>query len=268
MKNNNVVGNELPETKKEGVQIQSVARALDIIKCFADEPELGISDISEKMGLGKSTVYGLVNTLVNYGYLEQGIRHKKYRLGISLFELGNLVLSRIDVRNETKDACMPLAKKYKATVHIASHSRGEVIYIDKIDLSDSLISSSSVGRRAPMYCTGVGKVMLAYLPKEYLQNYVLNHPLRKLTKNTITTEKKLLEELKTVRDTGIAIDNEEIETGLTCIAAPIFKRDGDIELAVSLSFPFNKVKDVDQDEVKENLLACTRNISARLGYKG
>jgi IclR family KDG regulon transcriptional repressor len=255
--------------KKEraGIQVQSVARAAEIINCFRTSEELGISEIAAEMGLNKSTVFGLVNTLVRYGYLEQVESNKKYRLGISLFELGNLVLSRIDIRLETKKVCAPLAQKYPATVHIATHSAGEVIYLDKIERGDSLISSSNVGRRAPMHCTGVGKAMLAFLPASYLEQYIFSAPLEKRTPNTITSPKKLLAELETVRKTGIAMDREEIETGLTCIAAPILQRDSLPELAVSISFPYGRIAEVDQEEVKHNLLQCTRQMSALLGYR-
>lgn len=250
-----------------GIQIQSVARALEILKCFTTTSELGISELSAEMGLHKSTVFGLVNTMVSYGYLEQIESTKKYRLGMTLFEMGNLVLNRIDIRSEAKECCMPLAQKHPATVHIATHNMGEVIYIDKIDCNNSLIGASNVGKRAPMHCTGVGKAMLAYLPEEYLNQY-LRFPMKKLTPKTITTKAALLKELEDVRAAGIAMDREEIEDGLTCIAAPIMQKDGLPELAISLSFPYGRVKNVDLQQVKNELLACTQALSARLGYRG
>ena len=97
------------EHKKGGVQVQSVARAAEILQCFQRTPEMGISEIAGEMNLNKSTVFGLVNTLTRYGYLEQVPGNRKYRLGITLFEMGNLVLSRIDIRNEAKALCAPLA---------------------------------------------------------------------------------------------------------------------------------------------------------------
>ena len=255
------------EKKKTGVQVQSVARAAEILKCFLYTPEMGISEIAAEMDLNKSTVFGLVNTLTRYGYLEQVESNKKYRLGITLFEMGNLVLSRIDVRNEAKELCMPLAEKYPAPVHIATHSEGEVIYIDKLDAGTSLISASNVGKRAPMHCTGVGKAMLAYLPESYVDQY-LTFPLKKLTPNTITTKQELIRELSEIRSTGIAMDKEEIEDGLCCIAAPVLQKDGEPELAISLSFPYGRIKDVDVAEVKRELLLRTKELSARLGYRG
>lgn len=257
----------MQKNERTGILVQSVARAAEIINCFRYSEELGISEIANEMNLNKSTVFGLVNTLVRYGFLEQ-TENKKYRLGISLFELGNLVLSRIDIREETKRACRQFAQKYPATVHIATQSAGEVIYLDKLERGDSLISASNIGRRAPMHCTGVGKAMLAFMPETYLKKYIFNQPLKKLTKNTITTRKGLQEELENIRAVGVAVDREEIEQGLTCIAAPILQRDGLPELAVSLSFPYGRIKEVDPEKVKNDLLVCTRQLSARLGYQG
>lgn len=255
----------MQKKERTGILVQSVARAAEIVDCFRGSAELGISEIANEMDLNKSTVFGLVNTLVRYGYLEQ-TENKKYRLGISLFELGNLVLSRIDIREETKRTCGALVQKYPATLHIATQDAGEVIYLDKLERGDSLISSSNVGRRAPMHCTGVGKAMLAYLPEKYLADYIFKAPLKRFTENTITTRRELLRELDAVRTSGYAMDREEIELGLTCIAAPILQRDGVPELAVSLSFPYGRIKEVDPAAVAGELLTYTRQLSTRLGY--
>lgn len=129
-----------------------------------------------------------------------------------------------------------MAQKYPATIHLATQSMGEVIYLDKIDCSQSLINASSVGRKAPMHCTGVGKAQLAYLPESYIDTY-LTFPLKKMTDATITTREQLEESLSEVRREGVAIERGEIEDGLTCVAAPIFQKDGLPEMAISLSFP-------------------------------
>ena len=240
------------EHKKGGVQVQSVARAAEILQCFQRTPEMGISEIAGEMNLNKSTVFGLVNTLTRYGYLEQVPGNRKYRLGITLFEMGNLVLSRIDIRNEAKALCAPLAQKYPATVHIATHSEGEVIYVDKMDSGTSLISSSNVGKRAPMHCTG--------------DQYLL-FPLKRLTEKTITPRQQLLEELEKVRQSGIAMDEEEIEPGLSCIAAPILQLNGEPVLAISLSFPYGRIREINIAEARRELLTHTKELSARLGYR-
>ena len=254
-------------SKKGGIQVQSVSRAMEILRCFQTLPELGISEIAAEMDLNKSTTFGLVNTLMSYGFLEQMPETRKYRLGLSLLEFGNLVLSRIDIRREAREACFPLAAKYHATVHIATHIDGEVIYIDKIDKGDSLISISNVGKKVPMHCCGVGKAMLAFLPQEYLKQYVFNKPLQKLTPNTITEKSVLLEQLQEIKETRIAFDREEIEVGLCCIASPILQQDGLPQIAISLSFPYGRINEIDQNAAREEVLACAKKLSERLGYR-
>ena len=253
--------------KASGIQIQSVARAMDILNSFRHESELGISELSAEMGLNKSTIYGLVNTLTGYGFLEQDENTKKYRLGMTLYEYGALALARVDIRAEAKACCAELLKKYPATIHLATHSAGAVIYLEKIDREDVIIRASSIGGvRVPMYCTGVGKAMLAYLPESYFAQYI-SFPLKSMTVNTITDRDALLKELAEVRMTGLAYDREEIELGVSCIAAPVFQQDGNPELAVSVSFSNGRIRDIDQNEVAKDLLQCTRKLSARLGYR-
>ena len=118
-----------------------------------------------------------------------------------------------------------------------------------------------------MHCTGVGKAMLAYLPEEYLAQRIFNRHLQRMTEHTITRKSDLRKELENIRQTGIAVDREEIELGLTCIAAPILNHNGVAEYAIRLSFPYGKIGEVDQEEVKRDLLVCTQTLSTRLGYR-
>jgi len=251
--------------RNKGVVVQSVARALEIIACFEDSAELGISQLSELMGLSKSTIYGLTNTLVSFGYLEQ-CESKKYRLGLRMFELGNMIQRRMDVRQEARPWCQILAEKYCTTVHLAAHSDGEIIYIDKVDSSNSVVVYSQVGKRAPMYCTGVGKAILAHLPHEEQERYIRSCSLTKMTEHTISTAEQLREELKIVHMCGYAIDSEEIELGLQCIAAPIFNYRRQPQMAISVSFPYGRLHDVEKEEVVRDVLQYAEKISERIGY--
>jgi DNA-binding IclR family transcriptional regulator len=238
---------------------------MDILYCLRNEPEMGITDFSAALDLNKSTVYGLVNTLVSYGLLEQVESTKKYRLGIALYELGERSLARIDIRSEAKEICASLLKKYNGMVHLATHSAGEVVYLDRIAREDVLIQASALGRRAPMHCTGVGKAMLAFLPANYYEQY-LSFPLARLTENTITDRDTLLRELSEIRRTGVAFDREEVELGVSCIAAPVFRADGSPDLAISLSFAGGHIRDIPREDAVKDVLSCSRKLSARLGF--
>lgn len=252
----------------EGVMVQSVVRAAEILECFDDKlAELGISDIALKLHLSKSTIYGLVNTLVAHGYLEQNQDTKRYRLGIKLFELGNLVLKRMDLRNEAKPYCEQLVQKHNATVHLAARYEDEVVYVDKVDAPGTVIIYSQTGKRAPLYCTGVGKAVLAFLDDDTIRRYMDRIEFRKYTESTITRPNELFYELQGIRTLGYAVDNEEIENGLRCIAAPIINHKnlpvGAISVSTSVArMPLDRIEVVAKD-----VQNAAYNISQRLGYK-
>ena len=252
---------------KEGVTIQSLERAIEILELFKFTKELGISEISQGMSLSKSTVYGLVNTLVKYNYLEQDGESKKYRLGMRLFEMGSLVESRLDIRSEAKPFCEELSKKYGLTVHLATHYEGEVVYIEKYDEPDYIIIYSQVGKRAPMTCTGVGKAMLAYLGEEYVEKYILTKPFVVKTEKSISSKEMLFERLEEIRKLGFAMDDEEIAQGLKCVAAPIFDKKGNVTAAISISGMASRMDSDTVKEISQDMLKVSAEISARIGYR-
>ncbi len=251
---------------RAGIRVQSVARAIDVLACFTDHAELGISELSDMLGLSKSTVYGMVNTLTAYSFLEQVSTNKRYRLGISLFEFGNLVHSRMDARREASVICQIMAQKYPATIHLAVPSNHEVIYIDKIDNRNAFVGYTQIGKRAPMYCTGVGKVLLAHMPSKYWDVYMSSVPLVKLTENTITDKRALRLELEKIRLEGVAVDRGEIEPGLECVAAPVLNHLAQPEMAISVSFPLGRIREFRLDEIKSGLLSCANKVSGYMGY--
>lgn len=248
------------------VPIKSVGHALNILNCFRHADALGISEIAARLGRSKSTIHGMVNTLTQWGYLEQNRENRKYRLGLTLLELGHLVRERIDIRSEARPWCQQLTDKYSTTVHLAAVSDGEIVYIDKVDMGSSIVTYSRVGKRAPMYCTGIGKAILAYLPPEYLEKHIFSKPMERFTPNTIVERSLLIEELKKVREQGYAIDNGEIEVGVQCLAAPVFDRDGFPAYAISMSFLQARLEDISLPQISDNIKKYAAAISARIGY--
>jgi DNA-binding IclR family transcriptional regulator len=219
------------------------------------------------MELSKSTIYGLVNTLVAKGYLEQNVQTKRYRLGIKLFEFGTLVLKRMDLRNEAKPFCEELVSKHNATVHLAAHYGDEIVYIDKVDAPGAMIVYSQTGKRAPMHCTGVGKAILAFLSDDEMIRFLAKGDLQKYTEHTITDPEELYRELRRVRTCGYAVDNEEIETGLRCVAAPIFNHLNQPVAAISVSAPTVRLPLEQIEAIADDVQYHALQISQRLGYK-
>jgi len=202
-----------------------------------DVDELSPPEITEKLGYTQTTVFRLIANLEEAGYLEKNRETGKFRLGMKLFLLG----SRVKPYRHLKSAARPLLRKLNQqcgeTVHLAVLHKYQVLYLDKIESSHTVrVVVSQVGHKLPAHCSGVGKVLLANLPLDDVKNAIEETGLPAFTKNTITTWNQLKAELQKTRSRGFAIDNEEIELGLKCVAAPVFA-EGRVVAALSVSVP-------------------------------
>ncbi|SHF54867.1 transcriptional regulator, IclR family [Desulforamulus putei DSM 12395] len=252
----------------EKVPIRSIAKALMVIEYLAScQTEVPLSNISSKLKMSKSTVHGILSTLKQYGYIEQSSFTGNYKLGIRFFELGRIVASTWDVRAVSGPYIQKLLERTGETVHLVVLDKGEVLYIDKRESNQSLRIVSEIGSRLPAHCTGVGKVLLAYLPKLEMQRIITTKGLPQYTKNTITDPLKLEEELKAIRERGYAYDIEEIMENLSCIAAPIFDYSGKAIAAISISGPSTRFTAVRLEEIKPILIETAAEISTSLGYR-
>ncbi|MDR7869179.1 MAG: IclR family transcriptional regulator [Sporomusaceae bacterium] len=256
------------EDKGKNKIIQSLARAMSILEYLADcKGGDGLSNISRGLGLSKSTTHSLISTMEQLGYVHQDQISGKYALGLKIFELGQVVHASMDLRTIAMPYLHSLAQKYQETVHLAVLSRGEVVYIDKVDSPHSIRIISHVGGRNPAHCTGVGKVLLAGLPEEEMERVIRDKKLQRFTPNTVTDPVKLKAHLAKVRQEGYAEDREEIEIGLSCVAAPLKNHRGVVIAAISLSGPTGRVANGNIHDLTTDVVDAARLISAQLGYK-
>jgi len=248
------------------LRLSSVANALRLAKSFSEaEPEMGISALAARLGLAKSTVHRLATTLVEYDMLEQNAETGKYRLGLALFELGTLVRRKMDVMNEAQAQIHALADATGETLQLAILDHQSVLYIRIRESRLAVRMSTGLGSRAPAHCTSVGKVLLAYQPAEVVER-VIEAGLPRFTDNTITDPARLREELAGVRLRGYAIDDEEIEVGLRCIAAPIRDHSGSVVAAISVAAPVQRMTKKAVQSTVLPVTAAAEAISRRLGY--
>ncbi|MEW6661549.1 MAG: IclR family transcriptional regulator [Bacillota bacterium] len=254
-------------SNKRSGYIQSVDRALSILEAFAPGQWLGVRELGSLVGLPKSTTYGLLITLTKRGYLVQNPENGKYKLGLKLFELGNRFIDGLDVRQEALPFLKQLNESFQETVHLVTLDADEVVYIDKVEGPRSIRMSSRVGQRNPLYCTAVGKVLMANMPESLVLN-IINKGLKEYTPFTITDPHKLLAHLKTVRQQGYALDDQELEIGLRCVAAPIMDHLGNAVLALSVSAPVDRLGEAKLQEVINSLKNVAAIISTRLGHLG
>ncbi len=249
--------------------VKSVARALQILDLMAEKREsLSLKDIADSLNWPKSTVHGIISTMRDYGYISQSERDGKYTLGVRLFELGNILQTSWDIHEIARPMMMKLNAQFGETVHLATEDNGEVLYLEKIDSHHLLRIVSQVGSRLPMYCTGVGKVLLAFQSPQKKANLIKQQSFQSYTGRTITNISALEKELTYIREKGFACDNGEIMDSLQCVAAPIYDKDCNVSYALSVSGLSNNMNQDHIESITRALLSACRNISKEFGYNG
>lgn len=248
------------------VVVQSVDRALSILESFSQHEELGVTEISKLVNLNKSTAYGLLSTLYEKGYVDKK-DNGKYCLGLKLLELGQYVQDRLDVKAVARPLLEKLCEKYDETIHLVLCNRGEAFYVDKVESARSIVNISQVGKKVALNASSVGKIILAYMPPEQMEQE-LAKPLKRYTPNTIVDPDQLRQHVEIIRQKGYALDMEEIELGVRCIATAIRDYTGKVIGAFSSSAPATRVSEEKLMEIIEAVKETGHNISLRLGYKG
>lgn len=243
--------------------IQSVSRAVAILRCFHEHEELGLQEISQMLDLHKSTTSTLVTTLRNERLLEQNPKNGKYRLGMESFLLGSS--TKINIRTVTRPYLVELNERFHETVNLTVPSGTDVVYIDKMESEYSMRTCTRIGQKLPFYCTANGKVIFAYYSKERLSAYLKDLHMVQFTSNTISDPAILTSVLEKVREWGFACDNEELELGLCCYATPIFDGSGVPVAAVSLSGPRSRMDSQRREEMIDALKMCAEKITRTLG---
>jgi len=252
---------------KPKTRLSSVANSVRLIKAFSDdEYEIGISNLAKRLGIAKSTVHRLASTLIEGGMLEQNSETGRYRLGLFLFELGCLVRRKMDVSNEAKPYLKMLREKTGETVHLAILDQASVLFINNLESEHAVRMSVNVGVRAPAHCTAVGKALLAYQPADLVEQ-VIREGIRSCTPKTMSNAAVLRRDLATVRARGYAIDDEELEIGLRCVAAPIRDHSGNVVASTSLAGPAQRMTKKVLIALAPDVIAAAEAISARLGFQ-
>jgi IclR family KDG regulon transcriptional repressor len=253
--------------------VQTLERASFILDILGQSPQgISIKDLSDKMHLPKGTTHRLLSSLSYFGYVRQDQNTKNYFLGFKLVELGNMLLGQLDLRKEAELFLRNLAQRTKETVHLVILDGNEIVYLDKLETephTGGLRMASRVGSRNPAHSCAVGKALMAYLPPEALARIVEEKGLPKRTGNTITDYNQLKEHMTLVRKQGYAVDDEENERGIRCVAAPIFNEAGKTVAAISVSGPaFRVTKKSVQEKLKKEVMETALRISQRLGFRG
>jgi len=226
---------------------------------------MNMTEISKKLDLYPSTTHRILDTLKHWGYVEQEPNNQEYQLGLKVLELGMAKLQQIDLVREAAPYLKELVNQCNETVHLGVLEKGEVLYLAKEESSQTIRMLSYIGKRVPLHCTALGKILLAYMPEEERKKILEDRVLPRLTEKTITDKGTLEKELNKVKEQGFALDQEENEKDVRCIAAPIRNYQGKVIAAISISGPAFRIDKKVQNNLKVALIETSTKISKRLG---
>lgn len=254
--------------KDDKNRIQSYQRMRDVLKCFSmGRRRLTIAQISEVTALPRPTVHRILGALKEIGFIEQDHKGSDYMLGIGLIELGTLSLSNMDIHRQAQPFLDELARQSGSSAHLGVFNGETVIVVERESFEEPRRKLQSRIEEAPIYCTGVGKAVGAYLPKEITRR-ILKGGMRLYTTNTIATIELLEREYAQIRARGYSLDNEELTPFVRCVAAPIRNSSGRVLASISLSGYSDRMTPDRQLELSSVVLNAATAISFQLGYIG
>lgn len=247
---------------------QTAEKLLLVLEALARQTQpVKLVDLAHEVGMNPSTCYRFVAALQNAGYAAQDRESGKYILNLKLCSLAEMIKDRVSVTNLLHAFVAEASALFQESAHLVQEENQQIVYIDNVTVSSqSLITRQYIGRTAPMYCTGVGKLFLLEYGQEELEAYIARTGLPRLTQYTHSTRAALGKALAFSRERGYALDNEECEIGVRCVAAPVRDYTGRIVAGLSVSGPTSRVTDALIDEKLPAFLDIAARASREMGY--
>lgn len=245
--------------------IQVADRLFLALESLAYDGPMGLQEISSKLDLNKSTAHRILNSLIYMGYVKQDVTTSKYRLSFKIWDIANQLLSKIDVVEIARPYIKDLVNNIEETVHLVQLDGKYCIYLDKVEsYSNTIRMASNVGKSIPLYCSGVGKALLANMSNEQIEGIWQQSEITMHTEHTITDFTSFMNEIEEIRACGYALDNEENEKGVRCIAVALTAKTGTPKYAFSVSAPINRMSDERINELSHHVLETKNLLQAYL----
>jgi len=251
---------------KPSYNITALQRGLRLLQLFGESPQgLTAKQVASRSRLPVSTVHRFLVNLENAGYLNCS-RDGVYQLGIACFAIGQAALGQLDLRRVSLPYLEELNRQTRETIHLTLRHGLLAVYIEKLDSPEQLRIYSRIGAAVPLYCTAVGKIMLAYMPDEERERVLPQLGLKRFTTNTVGNLQELAAELYRVRKNGYACDLEEHELHIRCIAAPVWDHEGKVNASVSITAPMVRMTVTRLRQLAPVIQTAGLQISRALGY--
>ena len=247
--------------------VQVLDRAFDILELLSLEKDgLGVTEISNRVGLHKSTVHRILSSMGQRGYVEKSTGNNAYKIGLKLIDISSIYLNSMELKTEARPYLSELTASLGVPTHLAILDGADAVYIDKVEIVNNLRLYSQIGRRIPVYCSALGKSLLSGLNYGELVEVTSKCSFARITEKTIHNKQELIDQVVNVRLKGWSVDDEEHDPGIRCIAAPVLDYRGKVIAAVSVagsSEIISKDRDEDIGKLVMETAAC---ISKRLGH--
>lgn len=246
--------------------VQSLDRAFTLLELLCKSPNgMAIHQLTELTGLHKSTVHRLLNSMVDWGYVRRS-EDSIYRAGMKICEMSDYIQSNLDVVSLAREPMERLSHRTGETVHLVERNEDESVYIYKVEsIHGAIRMVSRIGMSRPLYCTGTGKAILACYPDREVRDYWNRVEHIPYTDSTIIKEKAFFHEIERIRSCGYALDNEENELGVRCVAAAVPSWNSPASYALSISAPLSRMTDERIAALVPELLETSRQLSDALG---
>jgi len=247
--------------------VQSVNRAIAIIKKLGGLKDgISVTNLSNDLDLNISTVYRLLKTLREDGIVAQNETTLRYSLGVGFLEIALNYLGSMDLMKAASQHMKVLQEKTGETVNLALIDGFEVVYIDRIESNQDLRHSISIGKKAPVHCTSLGKAIIAFMDREVISDRLSKTPLQKNTIFTKDSFEEIMADLNEIQKTKVAVDDREHQEHIRCVGSPIFDIRGNVVAAVSVSGPISRVTYEKLEELKREIKKTAQLISVDLGW--
>jgi len=243
-----------------------VDRALSLLERIADHPEVkySLKELTEFLRIDKSSVFRLLSTLMKYDLVRQEEGKKGYQLGFGLYSLAAALRDQVKLTELASPALKRLALRTKENAHLAVRSGARAVFIDRERATKTIAANTNIGDSEDLHCTAVGKCLACALSRSELERLFEAAPLTRYTDRTICDIDSLAEELKTVRERGFALDREENESNVVCLAAPIYNFEHDVEASIGISGPRDRME-AQLDVFAAEVTSAGRELSAIMG---
>jgi IclR family transcriptional regulator, KDG regulon repressor len=257
----------IPRVQADKNYIEVMGKIFSVLEFMVEsgaQKSVAFSDLTHAVPFARTTVHRILYSLEKLGYLERDEMKSHYHLTTKFFELTGPVIHFRRLRSLARGVMQNLMLRFGETINLGALENGQVVYVDVMQSPSALRIAATPGELNPIYCTALGKAMIAFLPQSEIEGLLMGNPLIRRTPKTITQKKHLLEHLGTVRERGVAFDIEENLTGVVCVASPVFDQTGRVVAGLSISGPASRMEAKlphVQEEIRVSALALSRMLS-------